>query len=98
MNRVVVLDAVGLGTAYDPDIGRGRVESLDIRRRLPAPPRRNDGETRGAGPVRAFSRDGEDIAPHVEHGQHEVAAAGVRGRDNNRARSEVEPGAQIGGT
>ena len=95
MNRVVVLDAVGLSAAYDPDIGCGRVDPLDIRRQLPAPARRNDGETRAAGPVRAFSRDGEDIAPHVEHGQHEVAAAGVRGRDNDRARSEVEPGARI---
>ena len=56
-------------------------------RRTPAMAPRSSADRAG----RALARVGEHVGPHVQHRQHVVAIAAVRGRRSGPGRGEVEP-------
>ena len=101
VNRVVVLRAVRLRTADDPDVRSRGIDALGVFRELEfldepisqigPPSGRNDNEIASLCTGCAPARRGEHIRPHVEHRQQVIAAVCIGNRHDHRLLGEIKP-------
>jgi hypothetical protein len=73
-HRGIVRGAVSLGATDDPEVRSRRVETNNTRRYRPAPTRWDYRICGGLSAGCALARQGENITPHIRHGQQIIAS------------------------
>src|SRR6516165_10780073 len=95
MYGLIILRAVGPGSANDPDERSRSINSLETLGQLALPARSNHDKIAGARAGRALSHPSERIRPHIEHLQQAIPAPRVRHRNDDRLLSQIEPAQRI---
>src|SRR6516165_5706959 len=95
MYGLIILRAVGPGSANDPDERSRSINSLGTLGQLSLPARSNHDKITGARARRALSYPSECVGPHVEHLQQVIATLRVRYRNDDRFPGQIEPAQRI---